>query len=1079
MQHLKSSFFERFAQLASSSQSLTVEHTWEVARSLLIHAFFKAQNKHVVVIASGHAFANLQADLVALCGKEHFIELPALGTSPEASNPDLLGKCLNVCQTLYSAQKPHLILTTLSGFLQKIPSPDSIHLRKLSWSCKTVVPFLELDSLLSQMGYTRVAQVTDKGQFAKRGCILDLFPINTKEPCRFEFEDDTIATIRFFDPIAQTSIGTLSEVEILPASGKESTTLDLILKEKMALVLEEISLLEDSWVEIGSPPLFTQIFKPELPLLIMSETGVEALSETRAAAPPGRDYYTGKAPLQPVEFEMFNHKFSSSRLHMPLIPLRSFLEAEAETSKEIWLSRLINKMTPQSTLRLLARSLLEKQSMEKELAPYSPFFPKNSSYSEGYLSAGFVIPEEELFVLPDTELNHRPMIIRDSWRRSYHTPVSEYHKLEAGDLVVHYQHGIGTYLGVEKANDHLGESAEFLSIQYADGAILFVPSTQTHLVSRYVSATSHKPDLHTLGSKKWQNLRQKTETAIIGYAQQLLNMEALRQIHGGFVYPEDSALMHAFEEDFPYEETEDQLRAIMEIKQDMLSDRPMDRLLCGDVGYGKTEVAMRAAFKAVIDGHKQVALLVPTTLLAIQHTETFKARMNSFPIEIATLCRITERKELKKKIAQIHEGKIDIVIGTHRLLQEDVKFFDLGLIIIDEEQRFGVRAKEKLRSLKLGVDTLTLSATPIPRTLYLSLIKLRQISLIHSPPQDRLPIRTVIAPYNEEMIRQAIVRELSRGGQVFFIHNRVETIHSFAEKIALLCPSAKYAVAHGQMDSRDLDHLFSDFREGRTDILFATSLIESGIDVPNANTILVDRADRFGIADLYQIRGRVGRWNRLAYAYFMTSDKQKPSPEAKARLDALAGNSGFGGGMRLAMKDLELRGAGDILGEMQSGHVSQIGYHLYCRLLRKAVESLGKNRPAHFIETKIEGDITGSIPDSYISDTALKLEIYHRLGECSSLKAIDALLEELKDRFGKPPKNLYWLYHLTRLRFKLSEYGFTSLKFKTPLIEIECTVKGKSIKRTLIGIQIQKPEELETLLFPKVLSAYGIRHLAQ
>ncbi|MBS0585387.1 MAG: transcription-repair coupling factor, partial [Verrucomicrobia bacterium] len=631
------------------------------------------------------------------------------------------------------------------------------------------------------------------------------------------------------------------------------------------------------------------------------------------------------------------------------------------------------------------------------------------------------------------------------WRASYHTPVVEYHALEIGDFVVHFHHGVGRYLGLEKEKNHLGIESEFLILEYANQSKLFVPVSQSHLVSRYIGIEEERPELHQIGSSKWQKAKDVTQKAILGYAKDLLVRQAEREITGGFAFPEDGSDTIAFGEAFPFTETADQESAISAIRQDMCSSKSMDRLIAGDVGYGKTEVAMRAAFKAVADGQKQVAVLVPTTILAMQHFETFQARFSLFPVTIGLLSRFQTKKESDEIVRKLKEGLIDIVIGTHRLLGQDIGFKDLGLVIIDEEQRFGVRAKEKLKLFKTGVDSISLSATPIPRTLYMSIIGARPMSVISSPPHDRLPIKSIMAEKEDEIIRNAFLRELARDGQGYFIHNRVESIYATAEHLQKLIPHARIGIAHGQMDSDAIEEVFQAFKQGKIDILVATTLVENGIDIPNANTILIDRADTFGISDLYQLRGRVGRWNKTAYAYFLVP-KGRILPEvSQKRLNALIETSGFGGGVRLAMRDLEIRGAGDILGVQQSGHVSKIGFHLYCKLLKRTIDALKKKETASFFETKLECPFIAKFPDAYISDSAQRLEIYHRLGEAVSYEEIDAIFDELKDRFGPLPDASLFLYHLTRLRFFANKHHFTSLKFLTNALMVEKGTQKVSI----------------------------------
>ena len=658
------------------------------------------------------------------------------------------------------------------------------------------------------------------------------------------------------------------------------------------------------------------------------------------------------------------------------------------------ISRLSQLDKRSCELEFLCSSELEESTLHKRLLDANVRLPRHTTYKIGYLSSGLVIHDIDLVLFPLTEITHRYKMRRQKLRSTYHTSPSEIYDLIPGEMVVHLNNGIGRYLGMEKRANHLGIPSEFFTIEYADNAKLYVPLNQAHLITKYVGSNEVIPRLHTLGSSRWKKTREQTERAILGYASDLLQNYAKRAIAHGTIYPPDSPDQLAFEEEFPFAETEDQLAAIANIKQDMMSAKSMDRLICGDVGYGKTEVALRAAFKAVVDGRKQVAVLVPTTVLAMQHYENFVERMSNFPVNVGVLSRFRTHKEIKETLDGLAQGSVDIVIGTHRVISEDVKFKELGLVIIDEEQRFGVKAKEHLRKIKLGVDCLTLSATPIPRTLYMSLIGARDMSVINTPPQDRLPIKTIITEFTDQTLQSALLRELSRDGQAFVIHNRVESIFGVAARIKKVLPHARVIVAHGQMHADEIDAAFHAFKSGQADILVATTIVENGIDIPNANTILIDRADQFGLASLYQLRGRVGRWNRRAYAYFLVPSQRSLPEISRKRLQALAEAGGYGGGMKVAMRDLELRGAGDILGTEQSGHVSSIGFHLYCKLLKRTVQTLQGKVPSIITDTKVEFPIDARLPEEYVNEVSLRMEFYQRFGEALSWEEVDALWEK-------------------------------------------------------------------------------------
>ncbi|SCA64400.1 hypothetical protein AB751O23_CK_00020, partial [Chlamydiales bacterium SCGC AB-751-O23] len=713
-------------------------------------------------------------------------------------------------------------------------------------------------------------------------------------------------------------------------------------------------------------------------------------------------------------------------------------------------------------LNIMYESKKEWVRIQEKLKKQEINLPTQTSSCEAYLSKGFYLHDIKMAIFPTTEFNQRYKIRRQKLRSSVHFATPDIREFQRGDYVVHYHNGIGKFLGLVRQNNHLGQECDFFHIEYSDSTSLYVPLTQAYLLSKFVGSKDEKPKVNKLGSLRWKKQLASTEQSIMGYAADLLEVQAKREIKKGFSFPPDGQDTIDFEQEFPYVPTEDQSRAVEEIKQDMTSPISMDRLICGDVGFGKTEVALRAAFKAVADGNKQVAVLVPTTLLAVQHYETFMQRAQNFPVNIALLSRFQSTKETKIILEKLHNHKIDIIVGTHRLTSNDVVFQDLGLLIIDEEQRFGVRVKEKLKKIKSQLDCLTLSATPIPRTLYSSLIGIKNMSLIQTPPQDRLPIKTLICESDNALIKEAIQRELSRDGQVYYIHNRVESIYREAEKLKKLIPSARIGVGHGQLSANEIEDVFHKFKSGEIDILVATTIVESGIDIPQANTLIVDRADRYGLADLYQLRGRVGRWNKPAYAYFLIPKGRGVKELASKRLQALLEASSYGGGMKVAMQDLELRGAGDLLGTSQSGHISSIGFHLYCRLLKQTIDSLQGRSVKALYHTKIDCPFSAKIPSYYIEDSSLRLEFYQRLGEAESLKEIDDIIEEVQDRFGKPPEDIIWLHHLTRVRLEASQKNVTSIKLKNYSVVIERRIgKERTCSSNYMLPHVKNPQSFE------------------
>jgi transcription-repair coupling factor (superfamily II helicase) len=1094
---LRSVSLAHFLEIVQTESSLLIEELWEGPKAALIWLLASATKKHILVIGDS-ADDRLYEDL-SFFPLSALIDFPSWETLPGeeiSPSPDLVGKRLQVLHSLMHSSLPHVILAPLQAVLQTLPTQKNLKPLTQVWKKGFSIPFSSILELLSDLGYRRAPVVSDKGEYSLRGGIVDIFPLSSLDPYRIEFFGDEIDQIRRFDPVSQKSIAKVEEFFLPPASeltllqkGKESCTLLDYLGKDTLIIFNDLLAIEDRWVSLKSLPgskspffsTFENFFEQTEPFhrLFWSAQRMEELSEVQIEERMGRVFYSGKSPVQPLSFQILGRTIQSKRCLHPFIPIPDYFslsENQSAATQEEILHALNRHAKTDLEIHFICSTEPEKNAFIDKVKSNQVSLPKNTHYHLGYLSSGFVLEDAQIALLPMTELNHRLKPRRQKWRNTYHTPASDFHELIPGDVVVHFHHGIAKYLGTEKRPNHMGTLTEFMILEYAENSKLFVPVSQSHLVSRYIGAKEEIPTLSQLGSNRWQKTRTAAQQAIIGYADQLIRMYAERTLHGGYLFPPDSHEVQLFESDFPFTETEDQLNAIATIKEDMQSTKAMDRLICGDVGYGKTEVAMRAAFKAVVDGKKQVAVLVPTTVLAMQHFETFSTRMANFPINIAVLSRFRSSREIKETLQKAAEGKVDILIGTHRLISKDVIFKDLGLLIIDEEQRFGVRAKEHLKRLKVGVDCITLSATPIPRTLYLSLIGAKEISVINTPPQDRLPIKSLIAERDPQLIKNALMRELSRDGQAFFIHNRIETIFRISEEVQNLLPEARVVTGHGQMSADELDSVFHAFKNGQADILIATTIIENGIDIPNANTILIDRADTFGLADLYQMRGRVGRWNRPAYAYFLVPRARELPELTRRRLHALTESSGFGAGMKIAMRDLEIRGAGDILGTQQSGQISSIGFHLYCKLLKKAIEALKKKSSPSFTEAKMEFSFDACLPEEYINETSLRMEIYHRLGESIDMEEVDAILAELKDRFGPYPPQVLWLYHLTRLRLFASAHHFTWLKFENLTFSAERQSGKTLVRKTMALPRTKKPDELEKQIIAALTENFSLKH---
>ena len=1052
--------------------NVLIEGLWNSPKALVAALAQQATGKHVLILTgASREEVGLYHDFAYFTDRT-ILDFPAWETLPSEKvppSPDIVGERYKMLETILKTPQPYIIISSLQACLQRLILPNQFESHLIEFKTGTTVPFNELIEKLVRMGYQRSPVASDKGEFAVRGGIIDVFPVSSPDPFRIEFWGDEIESLRVYDPVGQKSVRKVDlftitvaqELEMIEKAPKLATILDY-LGPNTLVIFDDLLALEDRYstlvnIEGTSGGWFCNIdeFLKQMDAfqkIYLSSQSIEELSDVKILERGAGNIYSENAPMSTLTFEMFNKSLKAKRWISPFKQVDEYIFADDEDSENYrLLSHLAHYDDDSWNLYVLCSTELEESSLHKKLLDAKLSLSKKTHFKLGYLSSGFALPDIQTFILPLTEITHRYKIRRQKLRSTYHTTPTEAFELNLGDSVVHLNNGIGKYVGLERRPNHNGIMSEFFLVEYAENAKLYVPINQAHLITKYIGSGEESPKLHTLGSNRWKRAKDNAQKAIIGYASDLLHMYAQREMHGGFVCDPDSPDTQSFEEDFPFVETEDQLSAISAIKEDMCSKKAMDRLICGDVGYGKTEVAMRAAFKAVVDGKKQVAVLVPTTVLAMQHFENFRDRMSNFPVNVAVLSRFQSSKEIKAAIEGVANGSIDILVGTHRIIGQDILFKNLGLVIIDEEQRFGVRAKEHLKKIKVGVDCLTLSATPIPRTLYMSLIGARDMSVINTPPQDRLPIKTVITEPNDLVIKNALMRELTRDGQAYVIHNRVETIFDMADRLKKLVPQARIVVGHGQMKGDEIDSVFHAFKSGRADILVATSIVENGIDIPNANTILIDRADRFGLADLYQLRGRVGRWNRRAYAYFLVPRLNSLPDITRQRMNALAESAGYGGGMRIALRDLEIRGAGDILGVEQSGQVSSIGFHLYCKLLKRTIKTLqGKLSPV-FADTKLEYLFDARLPENYVNEVSLRMQIYHRLGEALSWEEVDAVWEEVVDRFGSPPQPAQWLYHLTRIRVFASSHNVTTLKFEKLSLTIEKMKGDKTLIKKIIS----------------------------
>ena len=909
------------------------------------------------------------------------------------------------------------------------------------------------------LGYEHANIVVSPGQFARRGGILDLWTPSADQPVRIEFFGDEIDTLRCFDPASQRTSGTIERLPISPA--REFITPEPAKLEEINL---EVASLSEFHIPLlhPTPGSLLDYLPPQGLVLIDDIQSVrESVQEVEEQAVGLRKDYIEDKEL-PVDFPLpyltwgeIEDTLAGKQcidLGQPTdqesIPTGSmdisshFLPGARFGGQLKPLMEHIDKLTTQGeALTIVSRQSSRLQELWKEHRPFeSADFPLtfyDASLSEGFTFAPpaekpiHLLTDGEIFGWRRPELRQRPHPVAEA-------PEAAYADLEPGDWVVHVDYGVGRFSGlVQRSVD--GIEREYLSVEYAEGDQLFVPVYQADRLTRYIGPDAHPPTPTRLGSPEWRTTKSHVKEAVEEVAQDLLELYARRSVIEGHAFAKDAPWQKELEASFPYVETEDQLRVIQEVKQDMEAPKPMDRLICGDVGYGKTEVALRAAFKAVMDG-RQVAILVPTTVLAQQHFHTFCQRLAPFPVEVEMLSRFRTPQQQKDILQRLGHGKVDIIIGTHRLLQGDVMFQDLGLLIIDEEQRFGVTHKEALKKMRTEVDVLTLTATPIPRTLYMTLTGVRDISTINTPPEERLPIITHVGPYSPWLVRQAILRELERGGQVFFVHNRVQTIGAMRSHLEKLVPEARVVVAHGQMQEDQLSQRMEKFAAGEVDILLSTSIIESGLDIPNANTLIVDRADTFGLAQLYQLRGRVGRGAQRAYAYFFRHKHFSPTIEGRQRLETIAENTQLGVGYSIAMRDLEIRGAGDILGTRQHGYIASVGFHLYTRLLSDSVqrlrsetavptifESLQTEMAAPALPVSVDLPIPVSLPASYIPERQTRTRLYRRLADLRSLSEIEALTEEFLDRFGPLPEETGNLFYQLKVKLLAEQVGLASI----------------------------------------------------
>ena len=956
-------------------------------------------------------------------------------------------------------EKELTVVTSIDGCMDFLESLEKIKEQLIHYESDSTVDTEQLKNQLVALGYERVGQVEMPGQFSVRGGIVDIYCLTEENPWRIELWGDEIDSIRSFDPESQRSLENLEELTIYPAvehiGDKDMVSfLDYFPEERTIIFLDEPNRLTEKGGAVEEEYRQSRMHREEKGSRNLPENWLCSFEQLQKEL--NKRNCISVCALEPKQAGWkVREKF--------------YLEVKSisayNNSFELLVKDLHQYKKQGYRIALLSGSRTRAERLAKDLqeeglaAFYGQDYDREICPGEimvvyGHAKKGFEYPLIKFAVMTESDIFGQEQ--KKKKKKNYSgSRIQDFAELSIGDFVVHEKHGLGIYRGIEKVEvDRIVK--DYIKIEYRGGSNLYIPATQLDCLQKYSGADASKaPKLNKLGTQEWNKTKSKVRGAVKNIAKELVELYAVRQEKEGYVCGPDTVWQREFEEMFPYEETEDQLSAIEDAKRDMESTRIMDRLICGDVGYGKTEVALRAAFKEVQES-RQVAYLAPTTILAQQIYNTFVQRMKEFPVRVELLCRFRTPAQQKKAIEDLKKGQVDVIIGTHRILSKDVQFKNLGLLIVDEEQRFGVTHKEKIKQLKKDVDVLTLTATPIPRTLHMSLIGIRDMSVLEEPPMDRMPIQTYVMEYDEETVREAINRELRRGGQVYYVYNRVTDIADVALRIAKLVPDARVDFAHGQMSERELENVMYSFVNGDIDVLVSTTIIETGLDISNVNTMIIHDSDRYGLSQLYQLRGRIGRSNRTAYAFLMYRKNVMLKETAEKRLAAIREYTDLGSGFKIAMRDLELRGAGNLLGAQQHGHMNAVGYDLYCKMLNEAVKEAKGIHTMEDFETSVDLNVDAYIPDSYISNEFQKLDIYKRIAGIETQQDYDDMLEELLDRFGEPGKAVLNLLAIAKLK-AIAHQGYVT--------EIKQT--GKTVRFTLY-----EKARLNTEGFPALMQKY-------
>jgi transcription-repair coupling factor (superfamily II helicase) len=1077
--------FKKILKILPEKKIIRTQGLFGSSNILFIANIFKETNKSILYITKSDEDAkNISSDFES-AGIERSYYFPSVGTTPYQSSvmdDEISSERLEVLKHLMK-EEPCIVSASVDSVFFNIIPKDKLSPYFLSLAVNDTIEIDELSKKLIQCGYYRVQKVALAGEFSVRGEIVDIYYSTFKNPVRIEFFDNVIESIRSFNPVSQKSEENLGEIvippykEIVYGENELKRVKDLFFQlkgddEEKHRIWEKI----ERYQSFDGEQYYLRLFYEKTSIANYFEDGFLVIDdinfiqkEVESLYKEFEENYHITSNLKKPKVAINDMLFNFSEIYSipeKIIECNYFNDEKNVVDVKfdykgipVYLGNLelfkndLNKYL-ENKYRVVLFAVNDVQANRLQ-ALFSQFKPENDIFDFKdtgfsilplFLTNGFISDEKKIVFLTDYEIFGKRKKISKYFYTKRTEVIDSFIDLKPGDYVVHIHHGVGQFLGIERVKS-LGNEKDYISILYGEGDKIFIPIEQLNFVQKYVSGEVSRPRLDRIGTKGWAKTKERVQKSIQELAGELVKLYAYRLNQKGFSFSADTPWQREFEAKFPYEETEDQLLAIEEVKRDMESPRPMDRLICGDVGFGKTEVAMRAVFKAVMSG-KQVVVLVPTTILAEQHYENFTQRFKDFPIKIEMLSRFRTPEEQKEIIKRLNEGTLDVIIGTHRVLSTDVVLKNPGLLIIDEEHRFGVKHKEKIKQIRKSLDCLTMTATPIPRTLHMSLAKIRDMSTINTPPKERMPVETYVAEFSESIFQEAANRELERGGQIFFLYNRIETIFEMKKYLQSLLPNARIIVAHGRMEEDNLEDIIHQFISHNFDILLTTTIIESGIDIPNANTIFIDRADRLGLAQLYQLRGRVGRSNIKAYAYLFHEPNVALTEDAMKRLKVISEYTELGSGFKIAMKDLEIRGAGNLLGPEQSGDILAVGFQLYCRLLADAIKEINK-REDNKMEFEEENEVyleiqySGFIPDSYIADPRQKIEVYKKIAGVIHEEEVNDLKAALTDRFGKIPPEVETLFYLSEIRILCKEMNVTEVIEKGKIIEIKFSDPSK------------------------------------